>query len=262
MDVEQPFEDPEPERFSRTDLMLDLEGYEGPIDVLLALSREQKVDLARISILKLAEQYLEFIEAAHRLRLEIAADYLVMAAWLAYLKSRLLLPQPDEDEDAPSAPELAEALTFQLRRLESMREAGASLMVRPRLGRDFFPRGAPEGVQIVRKSVYDLSLYDLLKAYGDQRRRQDNTVLHVEASDLYSMDDAIQRLRGLMGEMKEWASLFSYIPHQIQGGLVTRSAIASVFAAGLEMARSGDIQLRQGTAFGPIYVRRDPNKQN
>ena len=119
-----------------------------------------------------------------------------------------------------------------------------------------------KGVQIVRKSVYDLSLYDLLKAYGDQRRRQDNTVLHVEASELYSMDDAIQRLRGLMGEMNDWASLFSYIPKQIPGGLVTRSAIAAVFAAGLEMARSGDIQLRQGTAFGPIYVRRDPNKQN
>lgn len=257
MDVEQPFEDQEPERFGETDLVLDLEGYEGPIDVLLALARDQKVDLTHISILTLAEQYLAFISAARKLRLEIAADYLVMAAWLAYLKSRLLLPPPDNDDDMPSAPELAEALTFQLRRLEAMREAGEGLMVRPRLGRDVFGRGSPEGVQIVRTPVYDLSLYELLKAYGDQRRRQDSSVLQIEASELYSMDDALQRLRGLIGDMGDWAMLFSFLPKNLQGGLVERSAIAATFAAGLEMARAGHIRLRQGTAFGPIYVRRE-----
>jgi len=256
MDEDQPFEDERPERFGETGLVLDLEGYEGPIDVLLALARDQKVDLTHISILTLAEQYLAFISAARRLRLEIAADYLVMAAWLAYLKSRLLLPPPDDDDDMPSAPELAEALTFQLRRLEAMREAGEGLMVLPRLGRDVFGRGSPEGVQIVRTPVYDLSLYDLLKAYGDQRRRRDSSVLSIEASELYAMNDALQRLKGLLGSMGDWAMLFSFLPQDLRGGLVERSAIAATLAAGLELARSGEIKLRQGTAFGPIYVRR------
>ena len=260
MDVDQAFEDPEPVRAAGEDLVLDLEGYEGPIDVLLALARQQKVDITKISILTLAEQYLEFIAAARRLRLEIAADYLVMAAWLAYLKSRLLLPEPEEDEDEPNAPELAEALTFQLRRLQAMRDAGETLMSRPRLGRDVFSRGAPEGVKIVRTPVYELTLFELLKAYGDQRRRKEGSVLHVAASDLYSMDDALQRLRGLFGQMVEWRTLMSYVPGSSEYGLVGRSAIAATFAAGLELARSGDVQLRQGTAFGPIYVRRGNSK--
>lgn len=260
MDVDQAFEDPEPERVEGADLVLDLDGYEGPIDVLLALARQQKVDITKISILTLAEQYLAFIAAARRLRLEIAADYLVMAAWLAYLKSRLLLPEPEEDGDEPNAPELAEALTFQLRRLQAMRDAGESLMSRPRLGRDIFPRGAPEGVKIIRKSVYELTLFELLKAYGDQRRRKEGSVLHVEASELYSMDDALQRLRGLFGQMMEWKTLMSYVPGSVENGIVRRSALAATFAAGLELARSGDVQLRQGTAFGPIYVRRGSPK--
>ena len=261
MDVDQAFEDPEPERLGGADLVLDLEGYEGPIDVLLALARQQKVDITKISILMLAEQYLEFISAARRLRLEIAADYLVMAAWLAYIKSKLLLPEPDEDEDEPTAPELAEALTFQLQRLQAMRDAGETLMSRPRLGRDIFSRGAPEGVKIVRKSVYELSLFELLKAYGDQKRRKEGSVLHVEASELYSMDEALQRLRGIFGQMTEWRTLMSYVPANVQDGVVRRSALAATFAAGLELARSGEVQLRQGTAFGPIYVRRGAPKR-
>lgn len=254
MDFDQAFA--EPARDGGADLVLDLDGFEGPIDILLTLARQQKVDLTRISILTLAEQYLAFIAAARQLRLEIAADYLVMAAWLAYLKSRLLLPEPEGDEDAPSAPEMAEALTFQLRRLQAMRDAGESLMARPRLGRDVFRRGSPEGVQVVRTPVYHLSLFELLKAYGEQRRRKEGSVLTVEASELISIDEALRRLRGLFGQMMEWRTLMSFVPGRPGDGLVGRSAVAATFAASLELTRSGDIQLRQGTPFGPIYVRR------
>ena len=165
------------------DLVLDLDGFEGPIDLLLTLARQQKVDL-RLSILKLAEQYLAFIAAAKQPQLEIAADYLVMAAWLAYLKSRILLPETKEDEEA-SGPALTEALTFQLRRLDAMRDAGEKLIVMPRLGRDVFARGAPEGMEIIRRPVYEASLYDMLKAYGDNRRRTTFPQLTIEASQLF-----------------------------------------------------------------------------
>ena len=238
--------------------VVDLDGYEGPIDVLLALARNQKVDLARISILQLAEQYLAFITQARGLRIEIAAEYLVMAAWLAYLKSRLLLPvaEPDDD-DGPSGAELAEALTFQLRRLESMQHAGTRLMARPRLGREVFQRGAPEGVEIVKTSVFEVSLFDLLKAYGDNRRRVEGSYLRIEPSSLYNIADAIQRLRGLLGEMTDWRTLMSYLPSDLAGdGLLRRSAVAATFAASLELARTGAIELRQTSSFGPIHVRR------
>jgi segregation and condensation protein A len=237
--------------------VVDLDGYEGPIDVLLALARNQKVDLARISILQLAEQYLAFITEARGLRIEIAAEYLVMAAWLAYLKSRLLLPEPEPDDDGPTGSELAEALTFQLRRLESMQQAGARLMSRPRLGRDVFARGAPEGVEVVKTSVLEVSLFDILKAYGDSRRRVEASSLRIEPSSLFNIADAIQRLSGLLGDMTDWRTLMSYLPPELLGnGLVYRSAVAATFAASLELARTGKIELRQSSSFGPIHVRR------
>ena len=256
MDSVEPFEEAEPVRPSGSDdLVLDLDGYEGPIDALLALARKQKVDLTRISILQLADQYLAFIAEARRLRLEIAADYLVMAAWLAYLKSRLLLPV-DEDDDEPDGPELAEALTFQLRRLESMREAGARLMALPRLGRDVFARGAPEGVEVVRKPVYDCSLYDILKAYSEKERRAQARSFLIEPLNLFSVSDMISHLQGLIGTVLDWRSLLSFLPGGLRGDMMTRSAVATSLVAGLEMARSGEIELRQSTRFGPIYLRR------
>lgn len=239
------------------EFVVDLDGYEGPIDVLLALARNQKVDLARISILQLAEQYLAFISAARGLRIEIAAEYLVMAAWLAYLKSRLLLPETEPDDEGPSGAELAEALTFQLRRLESMQQAGLRIMARPRLGREVFQRGAPEGIEIVKTPVFEVSLFDLLKAYGDNRRRIDGSRLRIEPSSLFNIADAIQRLRGLLGEMTDWRTLMSYLPPEFTGeGLVYRSAVAATFAASLELARTGAVELRQTSSFGPIHVRR------
>jgi len=254
-----PFEDaPRREPRSETDLVVDLGAYEGPIDVLLTLAREQKVDLARISILALADQYLAFIAEARRLRLEIAADYLVMAAWLAFLKSRLLLPQPPSDDPAVDPTEMAAALQFQLRRLEAMQEAGQRLMARPQLGRDTFPRGAPEGIQIIAKTVYAVSLFDLLSAYGEQKSRKDSKVLHIPPTELYSMEMAIERLTGMLGRMPEWSTLQSFLPPGLGDTLLGRSALAATLAAGLEMARSGRLQLRQDRPFGPIYLRKPP----
>jgi len=236
------------------DLVLDLDGFEGPIDLLLTLARQQKVDLTRISILTLAEQYLSFIAAAKKLRLELVADYLVMAAWLAYLKSRLLLPETADEEES-SGPELAEALTFQLRRLDSMREAGETLLVRPRLGRDVFARGAPEGMEVIRTPIYEVSLYDLLKSYGDNRRRASASHLTIEASQLYSLGDAIERMRGIVGNFRDWTSLSAFMPDELVDGVVRRSAVASTFAASLEMVKEGRVNIRQSSAFGPIFVK-------
>jgi segregation and condensation protein A len=236
------------------DLVLDLDGFEGPIDLLLTLARKQKVDLTRISILTLAEQYLSFITAAKQLRLEVAADYLVMAAWLAYLKSRLLLPE-SEDEEEGTGPELAEALTFQLRRLDSMRDAGEKLLVMPRLGRDVFGRGAPEGMEVIRTPVYEVSLYDLLKSYGDNRRRASTSHLTIEASQLFSLGDAVERMRGVIGNFGDWTSLSAFLPDELADGIVRRSAVASTFAASLELVKEGRAQIRQSNAFGPIFVK-------
>ncbi len=238
------------------ELVLDLDGFEGPIDVLLVLARSQKVDLTKISILGLAEQYLAFVAEARRVSLELAADYLVMAAWLAYLKSRLLLPEPETDEDEPTAPELAEALKFQLRRIVSMQEAGTRLMSRPRVGRDVFNRGAPEGIEIVRTPVYELTLFELLQAYSDNRRNVfSHEDLHIEASQLYNMADAVERLRGLIGAHLDWNNLMTFLPPAPAGSLLARSAIAATFSAALEMTRAGQMELRQGNRFGPIFLR-------
>ncbi len=236
-------------------LVLDLDGYEGPIDLLLALAREQKVDLAKLSILALADQYLAFIAAQTRLCLEIAADYLVMAAWLAYLKSRLLLPEPPSDDDAPSGEQLAAALAHRLRLLAAMQRAGAALLARPQLGREVFLRGAPEGIPRIDRPVYSLSLYELLAAYGEGHRRVHARVLTIEAPALHSLDEALRRLAEFVGQVPEWRELASFLPAEMRGGVFRRSALASTFAALLELTRAGRIELRQDRAFGPIYLR-------
>lgn len=240
-------------------LVVDLGAYEGPLDVLLALAREQKVDLTKISILALAEQYLVFIERVKHVQLELAADYLVMAAWLAFLKSRLLLPVPPEVAEAePSAAEMAEALAFQLRRLDAMRAAGDKVMALPQFGRQVFGRGEPEGLKIVRKPIYDLSYYELLKAYGQIRGREGARTLTIEATELYSMDAALERLSSMLGRMPEWTTLQSFVPTGLAAGVIGRSATAATFSASLELARTGRIQIRQERSFGPIYVRKAP----
>lgn len=237
-------------------LLLDLEGFEGPIDILLTLARDQKVDLTKISILKLADQYLEFITEARELRLELAADYLVMAAWLAYLKSRLLLPSVEEDGEQLSAAEMAERLAFQLQRLEAMRKIGRALMDRPRLNRDFFARGAPEAVEVVNHSVYELSLFELLKSYGEFRTRENITSLRIDPTELFSTEAALERLRSLLGDVPDWATLSTFLPADMPRGLVARSAMAATFAASLEMVKAGELMVRQEGTFAPIYVRK------
>jgi segregation and condensation protein A len=239
-------------------LVLDLDGFEGPIDLLLNLAREQKVDLTRLSILALAEQYLAFIAATRDLRLEIAADYLVMAAWLAFLKSRVLLPEPPEDDEGPSGEEMAAALGHRLQLLAAMQRAGAALMERDLLGRDVFPRGAPEGIPRIDRPVYGLSLYELLNAYGISHRRLHSEFLNVEPPSLYSLDEALRRLGRLVGHVPEWRELAAFLPDEFRGDIFRRSALAATLAAVLELARAGRIDLRQENAFGPIHLRSRP----
>ena len=236
-------------------LVLELDGYEGPIDLLLALARDQKVDLTRISILALADQYLAFIAAQRRMRLEIAADYLVMAAWLAYLKSRLLLPAPPAADDEPSAAELAAALTHRLQVLAAMQRAGAALMARPLLGRDVFARGAPEGVTALDRPVYELTLYDLLAAYGAEQRRRHMQVLTILPAEFHSLDDGLRYLSAHLGRVPEWRELMGFLPEELRGGVFRRSALAATFAASLELARAGRVELRQDRVLGPLYLR-------
>jgi len=236
------------------ELIVHLDGFEGPIDLLLNLARDQKVDLTKISILKLAEQYLTFIEEARRLRLELAADYLVMAAWLAYLKSRLLLPTSEDDEE-PTGEALAAALTYQLQRLEAMRTAAENLFARPLLGRDVFARGAPEGIRVITRSVYEASLFELLQAYGMTQRRRRPTPLRIEQMELFSMDQALGRFADIIGKVPEWSTLASFLPEGIKDDLVRRSAVAATFAASLELVRSGRAEIRQDRLFGPIFFR-------
>lgn len=237
------------------DFVLELEGYGGPIDVLLQLARDQKVDLTRISILALADQYLEFVRRARKLRLELAADYLVMAAWLAYLKSRLLLPETEDGEE-PSGAELAAALKFRLQRLEAMQKSGEALLARPQVGREVFVRGAPEVLRLVAHSVYKVSLYELLNAYGDIRGRTKAATMHITPSELYSVDDALHRLGRLLGEAPGWRTLQAFLPPDLRGGLIWRSAVASTLAATLELCKTGKLKIRQDGNFGPIYLRR------
>jgi segregation and condensation protein A len=236
-------------------LIIDVDGFEGPLDLLLTLSRSQKVDLMRISVLQLAEQYLVFVERARALRLELAADYLVMAAWLAYLKSRLLLP-PDPGEDGPSAQDLAAHLAYQLERLSAMREAAAKLMARDQKGRDFFVRGAPETVARRAHVRYEANLLDLMRAYARIKTRDEFRPYAFDRVDVFTMEAALDRLRGMIGYGGDWADLTSYLP---KGWNVSptrrRAALAAHFAAALEMAKQGQISLRQTDVFGPIHMR-------
>lgn len=238
-------------------LVIDVEGFEGPLDLLLALARTQKVDLSKISVLSLAEQYLDFIAEARRLRLELAGDYLVMAAWLAYLKSRLLLPREELKEDQASAEELAQRLAFRLARLEAMRTVAAQLMTRPRLGRDVFARGTPAKIKTVRETVWTANLYDLLKAYATQRQRTMKVVHRVAARKVWSIKDARRRLEQLVGSSSGgWVQLDMFIAQYLPDDEEEKTVRASSFGASLEMAREGLIELRQEEPFAPIYMRR------
>lgn len=233
-------------------LTLDLDGWEGPLDLLLTLARSQKVDLAKISILALVEQYLAFIADAKKLRLEIAADYLVMAAWLAYLKSCLLLPK-DPTVD-PSPEELAMRLQLRLQRLQAMREAGARLIGRDRIGRDVFLRAAPEGLKVARRSAWQADLYDLIRAYGIVRARTQPSVHIVSRRPVMTLDEAIHRLETMIGTRVEWTRLEAFLP-ATQDPEFRKSALASSFVATLELARKGKIALQQDGVFAPLYVR-------
>lgn len=235
-------------------LIIDVAGFEGPLDLLLHLARSQKVDLARISVLALAEQYLEFMESARKVRIELAADYLVMAAWLAFLKSRLLIPQQVKDE-GPSGEEMAATLAFRLKRLEAMRNAAERLINRDRLGRDFFARGAPEHIPETKRSAYEASLYDLLTAYASLRQRQAITQVTIERRRVWSLADARGILNRLIGEMPDWTSLNSYLLQYLTQPQERATAIASAFAASLEMVREGSLEIRQDGAFAPLYMR-------
>lgn len=244
------------ERQAAEALMVDVDGFEGPLDLLLALARTQKVDLRKISILELSEQYLAFVEEAKALRIELAADYLVMAAWLAFLKSRLLLP-PDPQEEGPTGEELAAHLAFQLERLEAMRRAAARLMGRDQLNRDFFPRGQTEDVTMSRRVDYSSSLLDLLQAYARVKTKDSFEPLHYKREPVLTMEQALDRMRGMMGTMMEWTSLAEFLP---EGWRLhprkRRSAMAASFAATLEMVKRGEAELRQDEAFAPILLRK------
>jgi segregation and condensation protein A len=235
-------------------LVVDVDGFEGPLDLLLALARTQKVDLARVSILALAEQYVSYIEHLRQLRLELAADYLVMAAWLAYLKSRLLLPAPAPDEE-PSGEEMAAALAFRLRRLEAMREASAKLVNRDRLGREVFARGMPEPIEVIDHSVYGATLYDLLTAYASQRQRQMVSVVHVRRRQVWSLAEAREVLTRMIGTIADWTPVDVFLSSYIMTPEMRATVLASSFSASLELVREGKVELRQTAPFASLYMR-------
>lgn len=234
--------------------LVDVDGFEGPLDLLLELARRQKVDLAKISVLALAEQYLAFVEEARRVRLELAADYLVMAAWLAYLKSRLLLPDPPKT-DEPPAEDLAAALARRLARLEAIRAAAKQLMERPQLGRDMFTRGEPEGIAIHRRSEYTASLFDLLNAYARQRQKQALSRVTLHRRVVWSLAEARDALERIAGIAFEWATIDSFLIQYMSTPDLRKTVRASTFSASLEMVREGKMELRQDAAFAPIWVR-------
>ncbi|WP_417250714.1 segregation and condensation protein A [Celeribacter sp.] len=243
------------ERLAAEALIVDVDGFEGPLDLLLQLSRTQKVDLRQISVLQLSLQYLAFIEKASELRIELAADYLVMAAWLAFLKSRLLLP-PDPADEGPSGEELAAHLAFQLERLEAMRKSAARLMARDQKGRDFFVRGIPETVERVRNVTYTATLLDLMQGYARIRTKDEFRPFVMDRESILTMEQALERMRGMLGFGGEWADLTSYLPEGWQlDPKRRRSATAATFAASLELAKLGKLELRQGGTFAPIEIR-------
>ncbi len=246
-------------------LVVALEGFEGPIDLLLSLAREQKLDLAKMAILPLAEQYLAFIANARSLRLEVAADYLVMAAWLAFLKSRLLLPVEKPTAGEPNPAEMAEALRFQLLRLEAMQKAARQIQERPLLGVDVFMRGAPEEIEVEEKPVYFLPIQDLLSALAAPMRRRPAPTYSIAPMRLYSMEESVERLRERLGISPDWGTLQAFMPQVKYDAppLERRSAVASSFAAVLELVKNGEIECRQDGTYAPIYLRRrEASNQN
>ena len=244
------------DRLSAEALIVDVDGFEGPLDLLLTLSRTQKVDLMRISILELAQQYLDFVERAKALRIELAADYLVMAAWLAFLKSRLLLPPAPTDE-GPSGEEMAAHLAFQLERLQAMRDCAARLMARDQKGRDFFVRGIPENVETVRRVNYTANLLDLMQAYSRIRTRDEFRPFAMDRNDVFTMEEALERMRCLIGFAVDWVDISSYLPDGWGASpMRRRAATASTFAASLELAKAGKVELRQSETFAPLELRR------
>lgn len=246
------------ERRAEESLIVDVDGYEGPLDLLLTLARTQKVDLMKISVLHLAEQYLKFVEQARTLRIELAADYLVMAAWLAFLKSRLLLP-PDPEADGPSAEDMAAHLAFQLERLDAMRQAAARLMARDRLGISRFPRGIPETVIRKRRTEWQAGLIDLMRAYARLKTRDEFRPYAFDRHDVFTMEQALDRLRKMVGYAGDWTDLSDFLPEGWEGqGTRRRSATAATFAATLELAREGKLEIRQDDTFSPITIRRRP----
>ncbi|MFV0410397.1 MAG: segregation and condensation protein A [Paracoccus sp. (in: a-proteobacteria)] len=247
------------ERRAEEALIVDVDGYEGPLDLLLTLARVQKVDLMQVSILQLAEQYLVFVEKARALRIELAADYLVMAAWLAFLKSRLLLP-PDPGEEGPSAEDLAAHLAFQLERLDAMRQSAERLMGRDRLGQTRFVRGAPEQIARRRAVTYEVGLIDLMRAYARLKTKDEFRPYAFDRKDIFTMEQALERVRGLIGFVGEWTSLAEFLPDGWGQDARGRSATAATFAATLELARQGQLEIRQAETFAPIAIRRKSTK--
>ncbi len=235
-------------------LFVNLEGFEGPIDLLLSLARDQKVDLTNIAILPLAEQYLKFINSVRQMDLEVAADYLVMAAWLAYLKSRLLLPEPQPEQDEEII-DMADALRYQLLRLEAMQQAAKRLISLPRLGQQCFARGTREQIGAASTTVWQASLYDLLACYGDIQSRLENETLTIADTKLFSVEEAAKRLRHLLRSMPDWTTLEKFLPANMRVPMDRRSATASHFVASLELARDGLLKLRQDAHYSPLYIK-------
>lgn len=234
-------------------LILDIDGWEGPLHLLLALARKNKVDLAKISILELADQYLSFIHEARKSRLDVAADYLVMAAWLAYLKSRLLLPKPRPLDDEPEPEDLAQALAFRLLRLEAMRTAAKSLYRGQLKGRDVFTAGNPEGVRAITTPHYQAQLFDLMKAYGEAREREVFSTYSPPKPKVYSLEEARERFKGLVAKLAQWQSFDTLLP---EDSVMPKASVqASSLLAALELAKEGDLKVRQDETYGPIWMK-------
>ncbi len=246
--------EPESRIVSSDDLIVNLDGYEGPLDVLLILAKSQKVDLMQISILQLTEQYLVFIAKVRERNLELAADYLVMAAWLAYLKSILLIPREEGGEEL-SAEEMAERLKLQLKKLEAIRQVSEKLMNLPRLGSDFFERGMPEGIRLIRTPEYYSSLYDLMKSYADQRYKTAYSSMTIERPPVYAMEDALVRLQRMIGSVPEWTRLETFLPREYSTGKGARTGVAGTLAASMELVREGLIEVQQLMPFGPVFIK-------
>ena len=248
------------ESINNDDLIVNLSGYEGPLDVLLIMAKSQKVDLMKISILQLTEQYLVFIAEVRKKNLELAADYLVMAAWLAYLKSNLLLPREETGEEL-TAEQMAERLRFQLKKLEAIRQVSEKLMNLPVLGTNFFNRGMPEGIRLIRTPEYYLSLYDLLKSYANQRYKSAYSSMVIERPAVYAMEEALVRLQRMVGTAFEWTKLESFLPPEFSKGKNARSGVAGTLAAAMELVREGVLEVQQLAPFGPVFIKNKNNNE-